>query len=205
MKLEQLQSVWQAHHQQAAASQPSNFATEAIAKSVKFEKMIWWRDWIETLAAVFVIGAFGSMLYTDPLSLLSVLGVLIIIGGTLCAVWRLHTTRNLQSAIPPNRSLLECARVELERVERQIQLQRSITFWYTTPLTLGAILFVYGLLDPWWVAIIAAGGFLVIFVVAGLVIHWMNAHSVERSLIPLRHQLLDLIRSLEQVPSADLP
>ncbi len=72
MKLEQLQRVWQLHHQQAATSQPSNFAAETITKSVKFETTLWWRDWIETCAAIFVIVMFGSMFFTDDLRVISV-------------------------------------------------------------------------------------------------------------------------------------
>ncbi len=82
-------------------------------------------------------------------------------------------------------------------MEAQIKLLRSITFWYTTPLTLGAIVFVFGLFEPWWVALIAAGGFLVIFILAGFLIHRMNQHGVKASLVPLQQQLLDLIQSLE--------
>ncbi len=197
MKLEQLQRVWQAHHQLAATSQPSNFATETITKSVKFEATIWRRDWIETCAAIFVIVMFGSMLFTDDLRVISVLGVLIIIASTLCVIWVLHSTRKRQSTIPPDHSLLECARVELQRVETQIKLLRSITFWYVTPLTIGAIVFVFGLLEPLWVALIGAGGFLVIFILVGFVIHRMNQHAVNESLVPLQQQLLDLIQSLE--------
>ncbi len=197
MKLEQLQRVWQAHHQLAATSQPSNFTTEAITKSVKFEATLWRRDWIETCAAIFVIVMFGSTLFTDDFRLLSALGVLIIIASTLCIIWVLHSTRKRQSTIPPDHSLLECARVELQRVETQIKLLRSITLWYTTPLTIGAIVFVFGLFEPVWVALIAAGGFLVIFILVGLVIHRMNQHCVKESLAPLQQQLLELIHSLE--------
>ncbi len=200
MKLEQLQRVWQAHHQLAATSQSSNFATETITKSVKFEATIWRRDWIETCAAVFVIVMFGSMLFTDDLRVISVLGVLIIIASTLCVIWVLHSTRTHQSTIPPDHSLLECARVELQRVEMQIKLLRSITFWYVTPLTIGAIVFVFGLLEPLWVALIGAGGFWVIFILIGFVIHRMNQHAVKESLVPLQQQLIDLIQSLEPDP-----
>ncbi len=105
-------------------------------KSVKFEATLWRRDWIETCAAIFVIVMFGSTLFTDDFRLLSALGVLIIIASTLCIIWVLHSTRKRQSTIPPDHSLLECARVELQRVETQIKLLRSITLWYTTPLTI---------------------------------------------------------------------
>lgn len=197
MKLEQLKSVWQFHHQQAAASQSSDFATETIAKAAKFETTIGRRDWIETFAAVFVIGMFGSTLFTDDLGLISVLGVLIIIASTLGIIGVLHSTRRRQSTIPPDHSLLECARVELLRVDSQINLLRRVAFWYTAPLTLGAIVFVFGLFDPWWVGLIAAVGFFVVFLIVGWVIHRMNQHSVQQSLVPLQRQLRDLIQSLE--------
>ena len=185
MKLEQLQTAWQTYHQQAAASQPSSFATEMITKSVKFEATLWRRDWIETCAAIFVIVAFGSMLFTDELSPISVLGILVILVATVGVVWVLHCTRKHQSMIPPDHSLLECIRVELNRVEMQIQLLRNVTVWYTTPLTLGAVVFVYGLFDPWWVAFIAAGGFLVIFMLVGLLIHRMNQHCIKQNTCPV--------------------
>lgn len=197
MRLEQLQHVWQTHHQREATSQPSNFGTETIAKSVKFEATLWRRDWIETCAAIFVIVTFGSMSFTHDLRLFSVLGLLIIIASTLCVIWVLHSTRKRRSAIPPDHSILACARIELQRVEVQIKLLRSITCWYTTPLTIGAIVFVFGLFEPWWVSLIAASGFLVIFVLVGLLIHRMNQHCVKESLVPLQQQLLDLIQSLE--------
>jgi Ca2+/Na+ antiporter len=197
VKLEQLQSAWQAHYQQAAASQPSIIAAETMKTSAKFESTLVRRDWIETCAAVFVIVMFGSALFKGDLSLISVLGVLIIIASTLRVIWVLHSTRKRQSTVPPDHSLLECAQVELQRVEVQIKLLQRVTFWYTTPLTVGAIVFVYGLMEPWWVASIAAGGFLVIFMLVGLVIHRMNQQCVNLTLIPLQAQLLDLIESLE--------
>ncbi|MFO0820035.1 MAG: hypothetical protein U1A77_18950 [Pirellulales bacterium] len=200
MKLEKLQAVWQTHHQQAAVSQSSALATEMMAKSAKFENTLWRRDWIETCAAIFVIVMFGSSFFTDQLGVISKLGVLTIIASTLWIVWILHSNRKRQATIPADHSLLECARVELQRVEAQIRLLRSISLWYTTPLTTGAIVFVFGLFEPWWVGLIAAGGFLVIFVLAGWVIHRMNQHGVKQSLVPLQRELQELIESLESPP-----
>jgi hypothetical protein len=197
VKLEQLQSAWQAHHQNTATSKPSSFPTETITKSVKFEATLWRRDWIETCAAVFVIVMFGSTLFTDDLGVLSIVGVLIIMTSTLCIIWVLHSSRRRQTSISHDDSLAAFAREELHRVETQIALLRNVTLWYTTPLTIGAVVFVFGLLEPWWVALIGAGGFLIIFALVGLVIHHMNQQCIKNSLVPLQQQLLDLIRSLE--------
>jgi uncharacterized membrane protein len=202
VKFEQLQRVWQSHHEQAAQSQPMAFAAETIAKSAKLNTSLWRRDWIETAAAVFVIGIFGSTLFTDDLSPISILGVLVIVASTMGSIWILHRTRTRHAPISPDQSLLEHARLERQRVESQIALMQRVTLWYVGPLTLGAILFVFGLFEPWWVALIAAGGFLVIFAIVGWVIHRMNQQSVQQSLGPLHAQLTDLIHSLE-TPEAE--
>lgn len=197
MNFEKLQHDWQSHHTKAAGAQPSILASETIAKSAKFKASLWWRDWIETGAAIFVILCFGSMLFTDDLSAISIVGILIIIASTLGVVWVLHRTRTRHATIPPDQSLLECARLERQRVESQIALLRQVTLWYVAPLSLGAIVFVFGLFQPWWVALIAAGGFLVVFAIVGWVIHCMNQHCVQKSLIPLQQQLIELMQSLE--------
>lgn len=201
MKFEQLQHDWQSHHAKAAGAQLSTLAGETIAKATKFHASLWWRDWIETGAAIFVIVCFGSMLFTDDLSVISIVGILMILASTLGVVWVLHRTRTRYATIRPDQSLLECARLERQRVESQIALLRQVTLWYVAPLSLGAIVFVFGLFEPWWVAAIAAGGFLVVFAIVGWVIHRMNQHCVKQSLIPLRTQLSELIHSLESLES----
>ncbi len=58
------------------------------------------------------------MLFTDgPQRGSRCLGVLVILAATLGVVWILHSTRKRHSTIPPDHSLLDCARVELQRVE----------------------------------------------------------------------------------------
>ncbi len=104
MKLEQLQRVWQSHHQRAATSQPSNFSAETITKSVKFETTLWWRDWIETCGAIFVIVMFGSMFFTEDLRVISAVGLMIIIASTICIIWILHSNRKRRSTIPSDHS-----------------------------------------------------------------------------------------------------
>jgi hypothetical protein len=197
LKLEQLQYEWQSHHAKAAGAQPSTLAGETIAKSAKFHTSLWWRDWIETGAAIFVIVCFGSTLFTDDLSVIAIVGVLIIIASTLGVVWMLHRTRTRYATIPPDQSLLECARLECQRVESQIALMRRVTLWYVAPLSLGAIVFVFGLFEPWWVAAIAAGGFLIVFAIVGWVVHRMNQHCIQETLMPLQQQLMELMQSLE--------
>lgn len=197
MKLEQLQHDWQSHHAKAAGAQPSTLAGETIAKSAKFHASLWWRDWIETGAAIFVIVCFGSMLFTDDLSGISIVGILMILASTLGVVWVLHRTRTRYATNPPDQSLLECARLEHQRVESQIALMRRVTLWYVAPLSLGAIVFVFGLFEPWWVAAIAAGGFLVVFAIVGWVVHRMNQRCIQETLEPLQQQLIELMQSLD--------
>ena len=66
---------------------------------------------------------------------------------SLFIIWKLHRTRMIQRPAPLDAPVQEFCRIELDRLDRQIQLLRSVLWWYIAPLHGGCQHCVYRLSD----------------------------------------------------------
>ena len=146
-------------------------------KAEAFDRRLWRRDLLESIAAVAVFLFFGWILLRDPS------------WWTRSGALRRARTRY---AAPSDRPVAEVLRTERAKVEEQIQLLDTVLWWYLAPITLGALLIVVGSNGWTWSALVQA--VLVLLVTGAL---YLFNQRGRRCTYEPRHE--KLTRLLEQV------
>src|SRR5579864_4015145 len=131
-----LRKLWQ---EQTFTAPPGLPDTEQIAvvkrKMKRFDKTLFWRDCREVAACLLVVGWFGSELFRNH-SLEAQLGCwLLILSGIFIAAKLILSRRRVPPA-EPSASLEEATGAEIRKVDVQIDLLRSVWWWYLLPLML---------------------------------------------------------------------
>ena len=201
MNLDDMKKDWQRRSDELAGERFDRLAQQIMARSTKFEATITRRDWIEAGAAAVVLIWFGLFLRFESVPFIAALGVVIIMLGCVEIVVVLFWTRRLDARPRRDASLLEFSKAELTRVDRQIRLLRNVSWWYSTPVLVGCVVFIFGLLgsmplSPWWMAWVFYLSFLLCFFLAGFVVHRINQRAVNNNLLPLRAEIVDSIDAL---------
>ncbi|MDZ7781105.1 MAG: hypothetical protein U5R14_14390 [Gemmatimonadota bacterium] len=162
-------------------------------ESDAFERKIRRRDLLETLAAAFVVLAFGYEAATST-TWLARLGALIVIGSSVFVVWWLRRARKAGPARSMDLTVGDRLRAERERVDIQIHLLENVLWWYVGPLAVGTVLFTLGL-----EAGTAATAVTLSVIAAGCAFVWrLNMRAVRRALRPRRNELTRLLRDLQE-------
>ncbi len=151
------------------------------------------RDIIETIAAVAVVFCF-SLTIISVESYAAKVGAAIVVVGACYVVYKLHRTRTIRAPSHPDASVREFCKTEMERADRQIHLLRTVLWWYISPFVIGANLVFAG-----------ANGFglaSVAYCVCTLLLSWwiysLNQKAVAKSLVPVRDELSELFRQLNE-------
>ncbi len=202
MNLDDFKSDWKQRHNELAQDRFDELASEVVARTAKLEAAILRRDLLETLAAVVVVMFFGVFLWFDSVPALMKIGIVIIMLGVIEIVAVLSWTRRRDDRPSHDAPLLDYCKAEKARVDRQIQLVRNVTWWYSGPILLGCCVMMYGLLSsvPELSRLIFYGflaSFYACFLAAGIIIHRGNSRSARKDFIPIRDELAELVRSLE--------
>jgi hypothetical protein len=206
MNLDDMRERWREHHGKWADQHFDPLAAEVVGRAERFEDQIVRRDWIETAAALLVVGFFAMALRNLEMTRLMVAGVLLIIVGAVEIVIVLFWTRLRDLPPRPDSSLAEFSQAELVRLDRQIYLLRKVTWWYTGPLLAGVALFLFGVL--WslpalppllWFSFVAA--FSLCLLAVAYIIHRINHRAVVTELLPLRDQIAAFRESLASLPA----
>jgi hypothetical protein len=169
----------------------------------KFRATIFWRDFREILAAVFVMGvsvfvAFQKIEEAWPWLLMGV-GALWVAGYILVDRWRQR-----RHAAKCDDSLLSFVEESLRDVEHQIQLLKSVFWWYLLPLFLGGLVpYAYTVAimpsdSPTWLRLLLLLGGLAIFGLVFWGVYRLNQLAVRVQLVPRRDELLAMRDSLVQ-------
>lgn len=164
-------------------------------KAESLDQQIWWRDFLESGAALAVILFFGwILLQATSWAIRS--GALIVITSSLYIYWRLYRARTRYDDPSPDRPVAEVIRTERAKVEEQIQLLDNILWWYLAPLTVGVLLFIFGN-DGWsWATL--GESVVVLLISAGIYV--LNQRARRDTFEPRREELT---RLLEQVETAE--
>ena len=210
-----LSAVWQ-----TAADPPPVLAAGDLAElrteAERFDRQIRWRDRREYAAAVLVAAVFASGF--PEADLVGRVGiVLAVLGAAFVCAWMWRAQRR-RPPVAPGAPAAQALGVALERVQIQVDLLRSVAWWYLAPLMVGPLVLVgsglahafAGELPPVGtprealmtaalvgavVAILAAvGGFL-------WLVYWLNQRAVARDLVPLRDRLERSLRALTEDPT----
>jgi hypothetical protein len=162
------------------------------------EKTVHGRDVREIVASLIVAVTFALMLplfRSSPVAMLGI-GLIILSAGLIICV--LLSSR-APAPMPFDASVLECSRIRLAWMDRQIRLLRTVVWWYVAPLTTGLLVFAWGQTggDPLGFGIQAA-----IFLAIGAGVVYLNRYAVRCSLQPVRDELARLIEALESTNGA---
>ena len=169
-----------------------------------FQRKIFWRDALETAAAILVAVVFGSAARYG--GVLMQVGAAVVIAAAAVIVIILHTVR--RRGVPQvDANVKQRLQGELNAVERQIKLLRNVLYWYVGPLFVGGLMFGIGLtrsvqapagVDPALLLALGAISQVVILVVVGAAICRLNRVAVRKQLEPLRRELVHSLESLSE-------
>jgi hypothetical protein len=169
-------------------------------KTERFEAGIIRRDWIETFAAVFSVVGFGQALLfvKQPIARI---GAGIIILAVIFIIYKLHWTRRRDKPAPLDSSIRDFCQIELQRIDRQIRLLRTMLWWYIAPGLIGVNVFFSGVQG----INLASIGYGIATVLFGWFIYVLNQRAVNKSILPQRHELAGLLDDLGEPPAAHAP
>lgn len=209
--MDDLQTVWRTAADPAPSVSADDLA-ELRTEADRFDRAIRWRDRREYAAAVLLMVVFGwGFPVAPPAGRVGI--VLAISGAAFVCVWIWRAQRR-RPPVEPGASTVDALRVAVARVEIQIELLRSVAWWYLAPLMVGPlVLLVVGAvaavrtvppigqmttrnLIGFSIALALAAAILA--AVGGFFwwIYRINRRAAERDLVPLRDRLAATLHSL---------
>ena len=196
MNIDALKEAWQAQDvaMEHAGAEGGDMKT-IFEKLDALERNIRRRDLGEYAAACVVMAFFGwrAAMATDPLVRLG--AVIIVLGSMFVIVWsRRAATPRRHSAFDSDLPVAQfCAR-ELERVDAQIRLLRSVAWWYVGPTIAGLLIMTNAGHRSLTYKVVASAAFLLV----GWWIHWTNQSAADTELEPLRRHLGSVLAELRR-------
>jgi len=205
MNLDDFKSSWREQHDELGRERLNVASDDIIARTAALERAIVRRDFVEAAAAVVVVAIAAAFLWFVKMPKVVMVGIVIIVLGAIEVVAVMFWTRHRDARPNLDAPLVEFCRAELQRVERQIQLLKSVTWWYSAPPMIGAAVMTFGMLQavPELSPVLRYGflaAFCACFLAATFIIARINARAVERDLLPVRNDLAEVIRSMDDAP-----
>ena len=199
MNLDDAKTLWTDHHPDDPMIAHTHSDDDLLRRVQKqadaFDRTLWRRDLLESLAGVLGLLFFVPML-DDPSWLVRIgAGGLIVSTGAI--LWRLHRTRRRHQTPDRSQPVAEVLRAERAKVETQIRLLTSIMWWYIAPIAAGLLLITVG--DHGVVSAYTAV-FSVVLAGGAYGIYALNQRTVRNDLKPRRETLT---RLLTQIDDAD--
>lgn len=196
MRLEELKSLWRAD----SPAGDENRQTEAeMMESIRlraehFDRRVRRRDWLETAAAALAIVVFAGAM--PAFGWLASVGAVLIIGGCVLVVWRLHRTRMCHTEVGVDRPVTAVLRAQIRKLDDQINLLEGILWWYVAPIAIGCILVVAGLRGWSWFTVI----YTLAVVGLGAGVHRMNRRCARNDFRARRRELASMLESMGEQP-----
>lgn len=188
MTLDEGKLLWTLHDDTAPRRPPADVLQTVRARADDFDRLIRRRDRREEGAALAVAVFFGlAGVGTLAVGLyLSSLGATLIVLASAWIFWRLRSTRLRHTyardagTLPPAHLLL----FEIEKIEAQIGLLRTVFWWYVLPLMTGLLVFMLGLPE----GMERAPVYVLVAAVISASIHRLNQQAVRTELLPRRDE-----------------
>lgn len=200
MNLDDAKDLWTSEQDSAPpAMSARSLSDDELLRFVKenaaaFDRRLWRRDLLESIAAVAVFLFFGWILLRDP-SWWTRSGALLLMAGSAYVFWRLRRARTrYASPSSSDRPVAEVLRTERAKVEEQIQLLDTVLWWYLAPITLGALLIVVGSNGWTWSALMQA---VLVLLVAGA-LYLLNQRGRRCTYEPRREKLTRLLEEVQE-------
>jgi len=185
-----LKQLWKGQHFESLPALPDETQLAAMKQRMKsFDKSILRRDYGEVVACIFIIVFFGVDLIFGKNSALTQAGCMVLIASALFISWKLVVSKRRLPKAEPNAPIVDAVKVELQKVENQISLLKSVAWWYLLPLFVGVMLHHLG--GPGSSPIKL--GYSVFVLVLYAFIYWLNQHAVKKTLLPLKWELESLL------------
>lgn len=186
---------------------PSSHDSAALAERIRrearaFERRILWRDVTEIAASLLVAGVFAAigLRSSAPLAWPIATGLFALVPAAFLIASRLHRHRRAPAA---SASLREHSAAALAALDTQIQLLRTVVWWYLAPLGIAALLFLGGVFlqptarVPWPAAVVGLVGGSVVLAVVWVGIYRLNQRAVTATLEPRRRELAETLTQLD--------
>lgn len=194
MNIDALKDAWQAHDVALdhAARQGGDMKM-LFEKIDALERNVRRRDIWEYVAACFVMAFFGWRAAVMPDPLVRLGAIIVVLGSMFIIVWsRRVVAPKRHRPVDSNLPIAEfCAR-ELERVEAQLRLLRTVAWWYVAPTITGLLIMTNAGHGSTTYKVVASS----VFLGFGWLIHWMNQSAAETELEPLREHLGSVLAEL---------
>jgi hypothetical protein len=183
---EELVHCWQEYG--AAGPDPAQLIKELSAKVTRFDRTIFWRNFLEYAAGlILVVWAGYYALKGHKPSMAIGLGVVFV----MAYLWWQH--RNLKP-LDPSASVRVYRKVLLERFDDQIRLLSRVKYWYLLPLYLPIV---WLSVERWpryrWGAVIS----LIIVTAAFAFVGWLNEKCAVRNLEEARANVKAMFKDEE--------
>ena len=201
MNLDDAKELWSSEHDPDPPSMSAQTLSDSdILRIVKekaesFDRRIWRRDLLESIAALAVFLFFGWLLRDPSWWVRS--GALIVMAGSAYVYWRLRRARTRYDTPSPDRPVAEVIRTERAKVKEQIHLLDNILWWYLGPIVLGALLIIVENGGWSWATLLQTG--VVLAVAAG--IYALNQRGRRCTFEPRQEELTRLLEQVEEDPS----
>jgi len=198
MKFDELRDVWR---QQGESKQPQpgdeEMTLEQTVDSLrqqiaKNRSDILKRDVIESGIALVLMVVFGYAIFKLP-TLMSQIGIGIIIAGLCVIVYRLRLRRHTDRSVDHSQSIESFCREEKRRLDHEISLLRTVPLWYIAPGFLGANIAFIGMAGVTTFSMLYLAGTFAFCV-------WVaraNAHAASEQMEPLREAVESLNAELD--------
>lgn len=194
MNEQELKQLWQKQPVPEPAPTPTNAMIEQMNQKMrKFNRTLFWRDARELIACVFIIVWFGLNLRHATSTLTQLGDIVLVLSGLFIGANLLAARRSNQAFLNPS-SVRDFLGGELDKVNRQIKLLRTVLWWYLLPLFCGVSLFSIGANLDLAIEIPVISTYALTF---GLV-YWINQYAVRKTLLPLKTELEQTLRSMSQ-------
>jgi len=203
MKFDDLASAWQEQNDQSLSPEDREAIIARVCRRVeRLSGVVIRRDVIETIAAVVVIIFFGGFMYNAPTDyVVSKFGAGFLVCWALFIIYKMHRTRTIQRPAPIDAPVREFCRIELDRLDRQIQLLGSVLWWYIAPCIIGVNIMFVGLAGLG----IDSLAYCIFTLLLAWAIYALNMRAVAKCLAPSRNELANLNNQLEGADVAEQP
>jgi hypothetical protein len=201
MNFDQLGQSWRDENEATVSEAPAeDKRLEQYVATTRATERFWAkvlrRDLIETAACLFVIYSFGRSLLDSfdgfALPRVAATGMVVNILAAVYVMWRLYRTRTSTPTSRIDATMREYCESEINRVDKQVAMLRSVHVWYLAPFYVGVTLIFFAIdgLCTEFVGITFLVTVLYAFLFA------LNRFAASTTMTDLRNELVSLLDSL---------
>jgi|GEM_PF-4055927 len=193
MTLEDLQTDWADDKRQDQAAVDAQRVLTLCRKTAGVGQKLVRRNVKETLAAVFLVVAFGRDFFIGSDWKMQVVSGFII-AWAVFVVARLWLTRRIDAAAQ-DESMTGYFSAELKRMDAEVRMSKTVLYWYALPCLVACNLYFWATGASVWMSAI----YLVVTAGFGAWIQLINKRTADRKLMPVRDELAALLNELETI------